>query len=359
MTKSSILNKAFYQGKRVFVTGHTGFKGAWLTLVLNCLGATARGYAFRPEADCLFSKIDGASCIDHVIGDVRDKENLMSAICAFKPEIILHLAAVVTVQDCHNNPYRAFSTNIMGTVNVFEAARICESVKSVVAITTDKVYENKGDAAVYSVGDPLTGTDPVSASNTGAEYAFMAYKNTYLHTPQRLVGVATARPGNVIAGGDHVPTRLLPSILKGFAAGKPSVLRNPEQSRSWQSALDALNGYLTIARKLCEDPIRFSFPWNIGPTKDGIRTVGYIYEGIRRHFDSDAPYSLAQKSEVRESQTLGLSIEDSIKHLGWRPEQPLDKILFDLTDFFKRQQRGEPEKDICRRQILEFFERGK
>ena len=356
MTKASQLNKDFYRNKRVFVTGHTGFKGAWLTQVLNSLGAVARGYALAAEEECLFSKMDGTSLIEHVIGDVRDKNRLADAVCSFKPEIILHLAAVVTVQDCYRDPYRAFSTNIMGTVNIFESARLCPSVKSIVAITTDKVYENKGDDSIYKVGDPLTGTDPVAASNTGAEYVFQAYKNTYLQKPEHFVGMATVRPSNVVAGGDHVATRLIPSILEGFAAGKPAQLRNPDQTRSWQSVLDALNGYLTIGRKLYEDPAKFSIPWNIGPTKDGIQPVGYIYEKIRQYFNSDEPYSLVQNSPVKESQTLGLDIEDSQKLLEWWPEQPLDKILFELTDYFKRQQKGEPERNICKQQINDFFD---
>ena len=362
--KASALNKGFYKNKRVFVTGHTGFKGAWLNQVLSCLGATFWGYALPPEDGSLYTKTDRRFLTGETFGDTRDRENLIKAVCDFRPEIILHLAAVVTVQDCCADPYRAFSTNIMGTVNVLEATRFCADVKSVVVITTDKVYENKGDNAVYKVGDALTGTDPVSASNTGAEYVLSAYKNTYLHTPGRFVGIASARPGNVIAGGDHVTTRLIPSILEGFAAKKPAQIRNPDQTRSWQSVIDALNGYLTIGRKLYESPAEFSEPWNIGPTKDGIRSVGYIYDKIRQFFNNSESYSPGQNladmtpsvvSAVKESRTLGLDIEDSQKKLGWQPEQTLDKILFELTDFFKRQQQHEPEQDICRRQIREFF----
>ena len=355
MIKASTLNRAFYKDKRVFVTGHTGFKGAWLSQVLHSLGAVARGYALAPEDSCLFEKIGGVSLIDHVIGDVRDKDSLLNAINDFKPEIILHLAAVVTVQDCYNDPYRAFSTNIMGTVNIFEAARECQSIKSVVALTTDKVYENKGDSAVYKVGDALTGADPVSASNTSAEYVFQAYKNSYLQKPERSVGIATARPSNVIAGGDHVSTRLIPSILGGFADGKPVELRNPDQTRSWQSVLDALNGYLSIGRKLYEDPVKYSHPWNIGPTKDGIQSVGYIYEVIRKYFDSDSVYTVTEQPDVKESKTLGLDIGESVALLDWFPEQSLDKIIYDLTDFYKRQRRGEADCEICTRQVNEFF----
>ena len=355
MTKASVLNREFYRGKRVLVTGHAGFKGAWMTLVLNTLGAKTCGFALEPEAGSLYTKLGTDSLLSFVKGDVGDRDALVKTVQDFQPEIILHLAAVVTVQGCYENPHRAFWTNVMGTVNILEAAVLCGSVKSVVVVTTDKVYENKGDHAVYKVGDPLSGVDPLAASKSGAELAIEAYKNCYLHKPERTVGVAAVRTSNVIAGGDHVETRLVPSILRGFASGKPVQLRNPEQTRPWQSVLDALNGYLTIGRKLYEDPVCFSRPWNIGPTKDGIKSVGLIYEKLRQNFNSNEPYQLMQSSEIKESQTLGLDIEESQKLLSWEPEQSLDKILFELTDYFKRQQNGENEQNICTEQIEEFF----
>ena len=356
LEKASSLNKQFYSGKRIFVTGHTGFKGAWLTLILNEIGAIARGYALPAEQGCLFENINGADYIDHISGDVRDVDELTEAIISFKPEIVLHLAAQVTVQDCFNDPLKTYGTNVMGTVNLYEAVRKCSSIKSVVTITTDKVYENKGDGAIYKVGDTLAGADTCSTSNICVEFVTDAYRRSYFNTDNRTIGVATARPSNVIAGGDHVQTRLIPSILNGFADSKPSELRNPDQSRSWQSAIDALNGYMTIGRKLFEDPKEYSAPWNIGPNRDGIRTVGEIYEKIRYYFNSGESYVVVDNREVRESMTLGLDIEQSIDKLGWYPEQSLDKIIFNLTDFFIRQRNNENEREICLRQIREFFE---
>jgi CDP-glucose 4,6-dehydratase len=355
VNKSSLLNKEFYGDKRVFVTGHTGFKGAWLTQILNELGSRARGYALPPEPGCLFAKINGSELIDHVIGDVREVDRITDALISFKPEVVLHLAAQAIVKDCYDDPHRAYGTNVMGTVNLFEAVRQAPSVKSVVVITTDKVYENKGDAAVYSVGDPLGGADPYSASKTCMEFVSDSYKNSYLQTEGRTVGIATVRASNVIAGGDHVQSRLIPSILNGFASGKPAELRNPGQTRPWQSVLDAINGYLTIARKLYEEPLKFSTAWNIGPAKEGICPVGSVFEKLSQYFNSSEPYAAAGKFSVKESKTLGLDIERSIDLLGWSPEQPLDKMLYDLTDFFKRQKNSEPERSICLRQIREFF----
>ena len=356
MNKASSHNKEFYKGKRVFVTGHTGFKGAWLTQILQVLGAKARGYALKPEAGCLFEKTAGAELIDHIESDVRDSGKIADALISFEPEIVLHLAAQAIVNDCYDDPHKAYETNVMGTVNLFEAIRKCPSVKSVVIVTTDKVYENKGDGAIYKVGDLLGGIDPYSASKTCVEYVSDSYKNSYLQTDNRMIGVATVRASNVIAGGDHVQSRLVPSILNGFASGKPAQLRNPDQTRPWQSALDAINGYLTIARKLHDSPLEFSGAWNIGPAKEGICSVGEVFDRMRTFYGNSGSFATVGKFNVRESKTLGLDIEESVKKLGWFPEQPLDKMLYDLTDFFKRQQRSEPERNICLRQISEYFE---
>ena len=356
MKKASLLNKEFFKGKRVFVTGHTGFKGAWLTVILHELGSEARGYALPPTPGCLFDKISGAELIDDIEGDVREYEKFTDALISFEPELVLHLAAQAIVRDCFDDPHKAYGTNVTGTVNLFEAIRGCRSVKSVVIATTDKVYENKGDGAVYKVGDPLGGVDPYSASKTCMEFVSDSYRNSYLQTDKRTVGVATVRASNVIGGGDHhVQSRLIPSILNGFAAGKPVELRNPGQTRPWQSVLDALNGYLTIARKNYEEPLTFSSAWNIGPAKEGICSVGDVYEKMRQYFDGSEPYVTSRKLEVKESKTLGLDIERSVELLDWLPEQPLDKMLYELTDFFKRQQYGETERAICSMQIREFF----
>jgi CDP-glucose 4,6-dehydratase len=356
LKKASVLNREFYAGKRVLVTGHTGFKGSWLTAILHELGAVSRGLALAPVAGSLFEKIGGASLIDHVECDIRDVGAVKQAVRDFQPEIVIHLAAQAIVKDCFDDPERAYSTNVLGTVNLLEAVRGCEGVKSVLIVTTDKVYENKGDGAVYAETDPLGGVDPYSASKTCMEVIAASYRDSYLLTGEKSVGVATVRASNVLAGGDHVQSRLIPSILGGFAAGKPVELRNPNQTRPWQSVFDAMNGYLTIARKLYEEPARFSEAWNIGPSVDGIRTVADVFRIMQKYFDDTVPYDEGKKFEVRESQTLGLSIDKAVERLGWRPEQPLQKMLYDVVDYFKRQRAGEAEISICRRQIRDYFQ---
>ena len=355
MKKASEANRGFYADKRVFVTGHTGFKGAWLTQILHVLGVSAYGYALPAVSGSLFDKINGETLIGHATGDIREKYKLADAVVPFKPEIIFHLAAQAIVQDCYENPYKAYGTNVMGAVNLFEVIRMCPSVKSVVIVTSDKVYENKGDGAVYKVGDPLGGTDPYSASKTCVEFISESYKSSYLQTDKRTVGVATVRASNVIGGGDHVESRLIPSILNGFANEKPVELRNAEQTRPWQSVLDALNGYLTVGLKLYNEPLTFSSPWNIGPVKEGICSVGDVFEKMRMYFESSAPYTIAEKFAVKESKTLGLDIAESVDRLEWSPEMPLDKTLYHLTDFYKRHQQGESDYSICTGQIRDYY----
>lgn len=352
---SNLANKEFYKSKRVFVTGHTGFKGAWLTAVLHELGAEVTGYALAPDAGCLFQKMGGDTMMHHVVGDVHDYEHIKSVLLEARPEIVLHLAAQAIVKDCFDNPHYAYETNVMGTVNLFEAIRQCDSVKSVVVITTDKVYENKGDGAVYVEGDPLGGIDPYSSSKTCMEYISDTYKRSYLQVEGRMVGVSTVRASNVLGGGDHIQSRLIPSILNSIAAGKPVELRNPHQTRPWQSVLDALNGYLTIGRLMAKEPEKYSSQWNIGPTLDGIKDVLWVVSKMQEHY-ANAEYVVGDTFAVTESKTLGLDIQKSLAKLDWEPILSCDKMLYNIVEFFKLQQSGVSERDICSKQIREFFQ---
>lgn len=351
---SNIANKNFYQGKRVFVTGHTGFKGAWLTAMLHELGAEITGYALAPDAGCLFEKMGGETMAHSIVGDVRDFAKLTAAVEEAQPEIVLHLAAQAIVKDCFDNPHFAYETNVMGTVNLFEAIRKCSSVKSVVVITTDKVYENKGDGAVYVETDPLGGIDPYSSSKTCMEYISDTYKRSYLQTEERMVGVSTVRASNVLGGGDHIQSRLIPSILRSIAEGKPVELRNPHQTRPWQSVLDALNGYLSIGRLMYNEPEKYSSQWNIGPTLDGIKDVLWVVNKMQEHYTS-AEYVVGETFAVTESKTLGLDIQKSLEKLDWEPILSCDKMLYNIVEFFKMQQAGVNEREICQKQIKEFF----
>lgn len=355
MKKASLSNREFYEGKRVFITGHTGFKGAWATTLLHELKTEALGYALAPVKGSLFEKINGSTLINSVIGDVRDFEFLKKTLCDFQPEIILHLAAQAIVKDCFDNPRFAYETNVMGTVNLLEAVRECDSVKSLLVITTDKVYENKGDGAVYVEGDPLGGVDPYSSSKTCMEYITDTYKQSYLQAGGRCIGVSTVRASNVLGGGDHVQSRLIPSILNSIAEGKEVELRNPDQTRPWQSVLDALNGYLTICRLMYKEPDAYSSQWNIGPTGDGIKEVLWILEKMKGFFENTARYVVGETFDVAESKTLGLDITKSITKLNWEPELSCDRMLYNVVDYFKRQLNGESERDISLGQVREYL----
>jgi CDP-glucose 4,6-dehydratase len=353
--KAGRKNREFYKGKKVFLTGHTGFKGAWMTAVLHELGAETVGYALEPEPGSLYEKIEGDSLIKSVIADVRDYQKLKETLDECKPEIVIHFAALLPVQSCFDDPRLAYETHAMGTVNLFEAIRRCESVKSVLIVTTDKVYENKGDGALYKETDPLGGVDPYSSSKACMELVAGAYRKSYLRTGEKMVGVSTVRASNVIGGGDHIQSRLIPSILNSFARGKEVELRNPHQTRPWQSVLDALNGYLSIARLMYEEPEKYSGPWNIGPVKEGIKSVLEVVEKMQSFYKSTEGYIRGNPSGVIESMTLGLDITKAVGQLGWAPEISLDKMLYDLVDYFKRQQAREPEGDICLGQVRNFF----
>lgn len=352
---ANIRNKVFYRGKNVFVTGHTGYKGAWLTAVLHELGANVTGYAYKAPDGSMFDKMGGARLARSEEGDVRDFEHLKKTLEDAAPEIVIHLAAQAIVKDCFDDPRFAYETNVMGTVNLLEAVRGCPSVRSVVVVTTDKVYENKGDGAVYVETDPLGGVDPYSSSKTCMEYITDTYKRSYLQANGRMVGISTVRASNVLGGGDHVQSRLIPSILRAIAEGRPVELRNPHQTRPWQSMMDALNGYLSIARLMYEQPGEYSSQWNIGPSRDGIKDVLWVVNKMREHYAS-AEYVVGDTFAVTESKTLGLDISKSTQRLDWEPLLTCDKMLYNIVEFYKMQQDGIPELEICRKQIREFFE---
>ena len=354
---ANIKNKAFYQGRNVFVTGHTGYKGAWLTAILHELGSNMTGYALKAPEGSLFDKMGGTHLINSVEGDVRDFEDLKTTLLETRPEIVIHLAAQAIVKDCFDDPRLAYETNVLGTVNLLEAVRSCNSVESIVVITTDKVYENKGDGAVYIETDPLGGVDPYSSSKTCMEYITDTYKRSYLQAEGRMIGVATVRASNVLGGGDHVQSRLIPSILRSIAEGRPIELRNPHQTRPWQSMMDALNGYLTIGRLLHEQPKKYSSQWNIGPTRDGIKDVLWVVDKMKEHY-ANTQYVVGNTFAVTESKTLGLDINKSLQQLDWEPLMSCDKMLYNIVEFYKMQQDGVPELEICKKQIREFFEIG-
>ncbi len=347
-------NKSFYKKRKIFVTGHTGFKGSWMACILDYFGADTTGYALPPEKECLYEQISGNSIINNVTGQLEDYEHLKETIEMVKPEIIIHLAAFGFMNECYNDPRRAYSSNVMGTVNLLEVARECGSVRSVVVVSTDKVYANKGDGAVYTEKDALGGSSPYSCSKTCMELLVRDYYETYFMNINRKIGVGVVRASNVLAGGDHIQTRLIPSILRSIDEGKPVELRNPDQTRPWQSVLDALDGYLTVARFLYNNPVEYSGAWNIGPLREGIKSVGWVFDKMVSYF-SGLEKENVQGFKVHESETLGLDITKSIAMLDWRPALSIDRVIELVVDFYKGQKQKIDALTLCRKQIKEYY----
>ncbi len=354
MKDAMLNNLKFYKGKRVLITGHTGFKGAWLTAVLNYMGADILGYALAPEPGSLYEKIRGNDLIRNVTGDLLDVRLLEKTIQEFRPEIVIHLAAFGFMKECFNDPVKAYGTNLLGSTNLLEILRRCGFVKSIVMVSTDKVYDNKDDGALYKETDALGGEDAYSCSKICMEFMVRDYRKSYFQANNPMTGVAVVRASNVLAGGDHIQTRLIPSILKAVAEGTAVELRNPSQTRPWQAVLDALNGYLAVARLLYENPALYSGEWNIGPTKDGIRAVSWVFEKISSFFRG-LDYKDGDRFEVSESETLGLDIGKSLEYLDWEPVLSCEKVVEQVVEFFKSQRAGEWERQICFRQISEFY----
>lgn len=354
MRDARIHNLEFYKGKRVLVTGHTGFKVAWLTAVLRYMQANTLGYALLPEKNSLYERMNGNELISNVTGDLLDISLLDKTIQEFRPEIIIHLAAFGFIKECYCEPTKAYQTNVIGSMNLLECVRKCDSVRSVIIVSTDKVYENKGDGAIYSENDSLGGLDPYSSSKSCMELLVRCYASSYLQVENKKIGIATVRASNVLAGGDHVQTRLIPSILQALDNGSKVELRNPIQTRPWQSVLDALNGYLTIARYLYVNPLKYSGAWNIGPDKDGIKSVSWVFEKMRNAFEG-LNVEQGEKLAVSESETLGLDIHRALTLLDWQPIFSCDRVVELVVEFYKRQKRGESEYKICMSQIEEFF----
>lgn len=356
MGKGSIeTNKAFYKGKRVFITGHNGFTGTWLIAALHELGAEVMGFAMPSAPSSPFTKMRGEELIQVVNGSVLDYEALSAAMNSFQPDIVMHLAAIAIVKDCFDHSRAAFEINVMGTVNTLEAVRNCPSVKSVIVVTTDKVYENKGDGAIYKEGDPLGGHDPYSNSKSCMEFVTECYRSSYLQTADRFVAVATARTANAIGGGDnHTDSRLVPQLLAGFSKGETVQLRNPYQTRPWQDVIDAINAYLTLGRYMEQDPKTYSGAWNVGPTLDGIKEVKWVVDKIQSYFEG-AKAEEGEKYDVKESATLGVDVTKMLEMTDWQPERSVEQMLYYVVDYFRRQQNGEDERDIMLGQVREYY----
>lgn len=324
-----------FKGERVLVTGHTGFKGAWLSSWLLADGVEVAGLALAPEPGrpSLYQDLGLSDRMISTIGDIRDFGAVEDAVSAFRPTIIFHLAAQALVRRSYADPLGTFATNVMGTAHVLEAARACDSVKALVCVTTDKVYENREWVWGYRETDPLGGKDPYSASKAAAELVAGAYIQTLM--PSERLKMATARGGNVIGGGDWSEDRLVPDIIRSAAAGLPLTLRNPGAMRPWQHVLELCRGYLVLGGRLLDGDSSAVTPWNFGPNPENEVNVGALVEAVRARWGVGAPAVRIEPSPLKEANYLKLDIAKAGAGLGWRPVLGFADTVALTADWYK------------------------
>ncbi len=346
--------QSFFSGKRVLVTGDTGFKGSWLSYWLCLLGAEVMGYALPPEKENdLFNLLGLKLLIHHVTGDIRNLEDLQPIFKEFQPEFVFHLAAQALVRLSYDQPKLTFETNVGGSVNVLEAIRASESVRAVIFVTSDKCYRNKEWIWGYRENDELGGHDPYSASKAAAEMAFAAYQNSFFLRREEL-GFASVRAGNILGGGDWGTDRLVPDIIKALLAGEPIVLRNPRATRPWQHVLDPLAGYLLLATNLYHYPKIFSGSWNFGPSGEAIHTVLDLAEKIISYWGAGKITMEKQQDAPYEAGMLHLNCDKARRLLGWRPKWAFDKTVKETVLWYRDVMSGESATSLTERQIKAY-----
>ena len=346
------MNPMFWKDKRVFLTGHTGFKGAWMSLWLTTLGAKVTGFALPPHTQpSLYEDIKQDIEMDSIMGDICRLNEVQAALERSGAEIVIHMAAQALVRDSYSNPVYTYNTNVMGTVNVLEASRKAGGLdQSVLVVTTDKCYENNEWVWGYRECEPMGGHDPYSSSKGCAELVASAYCRSYD------MNIATARAGNVIGGGDWSKDRLMPDIFRAMLSGQKMELRNPGAVRPWQHVLDCLNGYLTLLEALHERKQAVAESFNFGPYDSDARTVSWVLERFASHMGTPAIYEKQAGEHPHEAHYLKLDISKAMTMLKWRPVLDVEKAIKMTACWFRDMQKGEKISEICRAQIQDFMD---
>ena len=358
------MNQDFWRGKRVLMTGHTGFKGGWLSLWLQSLGAQVVGYALAPPSKpSLFEVACVAKGMTSIIGDIRDLTHLRAVFAEHKPEIVIHMAAQPLVRYSYAEPVETYSTNVMGTVNLLEAVRSTPSVKAVVNVTTDKCYENREWAWSYRENEPMGGYDPYSSSKGCAELVTAAYRQSFFQQStinnQPSPAVATARAGNVIGGGDWAEDRLIPDIMRAITEGCPVNIRNPNAIRPWQHVLEPLSGYLKLAQKLYQEGATYAEGWNFGPNDEDAKPVQWIVESLTRSWGEGASWALDGGNHPHEAHYLKLDCSKAKVQLDWHPRWRLDDALEKIVEWQKSYLQGNDMRVATLAQIDTYLKRDK
>jgi len=355
--------KDLYNGtflnKRVLVTGHTGFKGSWLCLLLHKLGADVYGYALEPPTKpSLFEEAGIGELMTSYIGDVRDFDKLLSVFQKVQPEIVIHMAAQPLVRESYKIPVETYSINVMGTVHVLEACRQTKSVKAIVNVTTDKCYENKEWHWGYRENEPMGGYDPYSNSKGCSELVTSSYRNSYFNPKnysEHRVGLGSGRAGNVIGGGDWADDRLIPDFIRAISSGKKVEIRSPYAIRPWQHVLEPLNGYLTLAAALYDDGAKFAQGWNFGPEDSDANNVEWITSTICEMWGEGASFAVDTNPQPHEANYLKLDCSKAKAELNWFPKWNIGTTLQSIVDWNKAYIAGEDIRLITEQQIVKFF----
>jgi CDP-glucose 4,6-dehydratase len=357
------MTESFWRGKRVLITGHTGFKGSWLSLWLTRMGAQVSGYALAPATQpSLFELARVAGGMDSTIGDVRDLAALAACLARAAPDVVFHLAAQALVRDSYRDPVETFATNVMGTVNVFEAIRrMTAPPRVVINITSDKCYENREWVWGYRENDPMGGHDPYSASKGCAELVTASMRRSFF-PPEKLaehgVAVASVRAGNVIGGGDWAKDRLVPDMIRAFSESRPVIIRYPNATRPWQHVLEPLSGYLCLAERLWQpaDAATFADGWNFGPADDDSRSVGWITAALCKRWGQGATWQTPPDVQPHEAHSLRLDCAKARTLLHWRPRWSLDATLEHIVAWHQAHLAGNDMRTVTLDQIRAYEE---
>jgi CDP-glucose 4,6-dehydratase len=341
----------FWKGKKVFLTGHTGFKGSWMSLWLQDMGALVKGYSLDVKTKpSLFEKANVAEHMQSEIGDIRNLEKLTISILSFKPEILIHMAAQPLVRLSYLEPVETYTTNVIGTVNVLEAARKCSNIKAIVSVTTDKCYENKEWEWGYRENEPMGGHDPYSSSKGCAELVTSAYRRSFFNGKDT-ASLASARAGNVIGGGDWSDDRLIPDILRAFEKLEPVVIRNPLSTRPWQHVLEPLSGYLVLAQELFLNGDNFAEGCNFGPKDEDCKPVNWILDNMVKFWGNNASWNLDKNNNPHEAGFLKLDCSKASNRLKWNPKWNLQLTLKSIVDWHQLYINGGDIKKQCLKEI--------
>jgi CDP-glucose 4,6-dehydratase len=327
------VNPTFWKGKKVFITGHTGFKGSWLSLWLQDMGAVVKGYALDPNTNPnLFTQAKVAQNMDSEIGDITDLNHISESMKIFNPDVLIHMAAQPLVRLSYQEPVLTYKTNVIGTVNVLEAARKCTNLKAIVSVTTDKCYENKEWPWGYRENEPMGGHDPYSSSKGCVELVTAAYRKSFFND-ENSAFLASARAGNVIGGGDWSADRLIPDILKAFEKNEPAIVRNPMSTRPWQHVLEPLSGYLVLAQHLFEEGNNFAEGWNFGPKDEDCKPVSWILDRMVTNWGNGASWQLDKNNNPHEAGYLKLDCSKAAMRLNWYPKWNLEYTLESIINW--------------------------